>query len=145
MSERRHVLRVRDLPDGEREAEIVHSALCPRTPGGPSGLVVGGYPVRFAASYDCAVGYYERDSLEMFLDVSGLKPGEYEVAAWHSHQPSTPNGPEEWDGGLEIVGPAGPDVLLSQLGDAFLAALWPVLAPVARILGVRLPGGPRGS
>ena len=63
--------------------------------------------------YTCAVGFEVDmagvDSLE-FVTGTGdgwkeLEPGRYEIRFWSQHSPSTPLGPEEWDGGLEFVDP----------------------------------------
>lgn len=60
--------------------------------------------------YTCPVGYYEHsDGMYTLWDEEGnnidwktLEPGEYPIEAWGTHQPSTPNSPEEWDGGLRL-------------------------------------------
>lgn len=56
--------------------------------------------------YTCVV-QYELDNVGLDgitdMDHVRIEPGEYKIAGWAAHYPSTPVSGEEWDSGLEII------------------------------------------
>lgn len=61
-------------------------------------------PALVATRYKCDVGRIEYEGGEYAVPGwDSLAPGRYRIAAWHSHQPGTVNGPAEWDAGITIL------------------------------------------
>lgn len=92
-----------DADTGHREWEVEHDD-CPYS-------VDTGDPQVFAYRsrwWRCTVGEMVADGDYVFGGheaIDQLMPGSYEIVPWFSYQPSTPNGPEEWDSGIDIVDP----------------------------------------
>lgn len=95
--------------DPEDDLVVLHPADCPREEGrrGQEVYVI----------FTCAVGWALLDGPETYFAHEGsddewlmghvecLPPGRHEIEAWSHRYPSTPAGPEEWDGGLRTVDP----------------------------------------
>jgi hypothetical protein len=97
----------------ELEWEIEHSPDCPREAVFYRANETLNFEEEIVDHMRCAVGQeIEHNGIDGLEFVTGtgegwreLEPGRYEIEYWSQRYPSTPNGPEEWDGGLRFVNP----------------------------------------